>query len=135
MPLQAYNSWKQPWKPLSAAVNAGLKRSTQAGGKQEKFKRARAYAEAAADAVLVHSKSPTFGELKGFRRSVGQPLPTYASITLWDLAFAGFKLAIFANQTTQVLGRTWKHAGIAVPRTTRSSFAQGYIRACKGHWR
>ena len=77
MPLQAYNSWKRPWKPLSAAVNAGLKRSTQAEGKQEKFKRARAYAEVAADAVLVHSKSPTFGELKGFCRSVGQPLPTY----------------------------------------------------------
>jgi 2-methylisocitrate lyase-like PEP mutase family enzyme len=113
MPLQACNSWKRPWKPLSAAVNAELKRSTQARGKQEKFKRARAYAEAAADAVLVHSKSPTFGELKGFAEAWDSPCPhiavltTYASITSWDLAFAGFKLAIFANQTTQVLGRIW----------------------------
>jgi phosphoenolpyruvate phosphomutase len=101
---QARNSWKRPWKPLSAAVDAGLKRSTQAGGKQEIFKRAHAYAEAGADAVLVHSKSPTFDELKGFAEAWDSPCPhiavptTYASITVWDLAFVGFKLVIFANR-------------------------------------
>ena len=100
IPLQACTSWKL----LSAAVNAGLKRSMQAGEKQETFKRARAYAEAGADAVLVHSKSPMFGELKGFAEAWDSPCPhiavptTYASVTAWDLAFAGFKLVIFANQ-------------------------------------
>jgi hypothetical protein len=33
------------------------------------------------------------------------------------------------------LGGSLVHAGFAVPRTARSSFARGYIRACKGHWR
>lgn len=63
------------------AFNAG-------GGKQE---HARAYAEAGADAILIHFKSPMFGELKGFAEAwdslcphVAVPTP-YASITEWDL--------------------------------------------------
>ena len=41
-----------------------------------------------------------FGELKGFAEawdSLAVPT-TYASITEWDLAFAGFKLVNFADQ-------------------------------------
>ena len=73
-------------------------------GKQETFKHARAYAEAGADAILPHSKSPMFGELKGFAEAWDSLCPhiavptTYASITEWDLAFAGFDLVIFADQ-------------------------------------
>src|SRR5271156_3068644 len=101
MPPQAYNSWKRPWKPLSATANARTEAFNAGWGKQEKLKRARAYAEAGADAVLVHSKSPMFGEPKGFAEAWDSPCPHIAvptSIAAWDLAFAGFKLVIFANQ-------------------------------------
>ena len=45
-----------------------------------------------------------FGELKGFAEARDSLCPhiavptTYASITEWDLVFAGFKLVIFADQ-------------------------------------
>jgi phosphoenolpyruvate phosphomutase len=73
-------------------------------GKQEALTRARAYAQAGADAVLVHSKSSTFDELKDFTDAWDGACPlvavptTYAGITAHDLAAAGFKLVIFANQ-------------------------------------
>ena len=73
-------------------------------GKQEALKRAYAYAEAGADAVLVHSKSSTFDELREFTADWESPCPlvcvptTYAETTATDLAAAGFKLVIFANQ-------------------------------------
>ncbi|MGH8010756.1 MAG: isocitrate lyase/phosphoenolpyruvate mutase family protein, partial [Candidatus Binatia bacterium] len=73
-------------------------------GMQEALKRARAYAEAGADAVLVHSKSSTFDELKDFAAAWNGLCPlvavptTYAGVTAADLAAAGFKLVIFANQ-------------------------------------
>ena len=75
-------------------------------GKHEALRRARAYAEAGADAILIHSKAATFDEeLKDFAASWDRPCPlvsvptTYADITAHDLAAAGFQLVIFANQT------------------------------------
>ena len=75
-------------------------------GKQEALHRARAYVEAGADAILIHSKATTFDEeLRDFAASWDMPCPlvsvptTYADITAHDLAAAGFQLVIFANQT------------------------------------
>ena len=75
-------------------------------GKQEALHRARAYVEAGADAILIHSKAATFDEeLRDFAASWDMPCPlvsvptTYADITAHDLAAAGFQLVIFANQT------------------------------------
>ena len=75
-------------------------------GKHEALCRAHAYAEAGADAILIHSKAATFDEeLKDFAASWDRPCPlvsvptTYADITAHDLATAGFQLVIFANQT------------------------------------
>ena len=73
-------------------------------GKHEALKRASAYAEAGADAVLVHSKSETFDELREFTADWENPCPlvcvptTYADTTAADLSAAGFQLVIFANQ-------------------------------------
>jgi phosphoenolpyruvate phosphomutase len=77
-------------------------------GLDEALLRARAYADAGADAVLVHSKERDFDELSRFARawdrSWDRPVPlvavptTYASVSLETLAAAGFRLAIFANQ-------------------------------------
>lgn len=73
-------------------------------GEDEALRRARAYAAAGADAVLVHSKEPTFDELRAFaaRWDGGVPLvavpTTYPAVSMAELHAAGFRLAIFANQ-------------------------------------
>ncbi len=73
-------------------------------GMEEALKRAKAYAEAGADAILVHSKASSFHELREFARvwSGTAPLvvvPTlFPSVTLEELQESGFKVVIFANQ-------------------------------------
>lgn len=73
-------------------------------GVDEALDRARAYASAGADAVLVHSKAPTFDELAAFARAWDGAVPlvavptTYPDVTAEALLAAGFKMAIFANQ-------------------------------------
>jgi phosphoenolpyruvate phosphomutase len=85
-------------------------------GTQEALKRAYAYAEAGADAVLVHSKSSTFDELKDFTDAWDGACPlvavptTYAGITAADLAAAGFKLVIFANQALRAAVKAMRAA-------------------------
>ncbi len=66
--------------------------------------RAHAYAEAGADAILVHSKAPTFDELRAFaarwdhcRPLVAVPT-TYGDVAIDELAASGFRMVIFANQ-------------------------------------
>ncbi len=73
-------------------------------GIEEALQRARAYAAAGADAVLIHSKAPTFDELAEFARAWDGSCPlvavptTYPDVTSAELLAAGFKMAIFANQ-------------------------------------
>ncbi len=73
-------------------------------GQEEALRRAEAYAGAGADAVLIHSKSPTFDELRAVsRRWTGRvPLvvvPTiFGAVTAEELERHGFKFVIFANQ-------------------------------------
>ena len=73
-------------------------------GLDEALLRARAYADAGADAVLVHSKSRDFRELQEFSRKWDKAVPlvavptTYPEVTVEELEQAGFSLAIFANQ-------------------------------------
>ncbi|MEW6300024.1 MAG: isocitrate lyase/phosphoenolpyruvate mutase family protein [Thermodesulfobacteriota bacterium] len=85
-------------------------------GTQEALKRAYAYAEAGADAILVHSKSSSFAELRDFAAAWDGPCPlvavptTYADITAADLAAAGFKLVIFANQALRAAVKAMRQA-------------------------
>lgn len=85
-------------------------------GTQEALKRAYAYAEAGADAILVHSKSSSFAELRDFTAAWDGPCPlvavptTYADITAADLAAAGFKLVIFANQALRAAVKAMRQA-------------------------
>ena len=74
-------------------------------GKEEALNRIQAYAEAGADAILIHSKEPTFDELREVAQSCTHlkiPLvavpTTYDSITAHELETAGFKMVIYANQ-------------------------------------
>ncbi len=102
-------------------------------GMSEALKRAHAYAEAGADMILMHSKAPTAAEVFEFmRRWEGETpivvVPTlYASVAFEELAAAGVKLVIFANQvlrgavkgmqeTLAVLART-RHLEAVTPHT------------------
>jgi phosphoenolpyruvate phosphomutase len=72
-------------------------------GLDEALERGRAYADAGADMVLVHSKSPTPEEVFAFARRWDRATPLacvptiYKDTSVSELAEAGFKLVIFAN--------------------------------------
>ncbi len=73
-------------------------------GQDEALKRAKAYADAGADAVLIHSKSPTFDELRAVSQKWSGRVPLvvvptiFGSVTADELERHGFKIVIFANQ-------------------------------------
>jgi len=73
-------------------------------GQEEALKRAEAYAAAGADAVLIHSKSPTFDELRAVSRQWSGRVPLvvvptiFGAVTAEELERHGFKIVIFANQ-------------------------------------
>jgi len=73
-------------------------------GLEEAMKRALAYAQAGADALLIHSKSKSPQEVLAFARDWrgGKPLvvvPTmFPTASVEELFQAGFKVIIFANQ-------------------------------------
>lgn len=73
-------------------------------GRDEALLRARAYADAGADAVLIHSKATTVDELASVARAWDRPTPlvavptTYFQVTANELASLGIKIVIYANQ-------------------------------------
>ena len=73
-------------------------------GQEEALRRAHAYVEAGADAIFIHSKSNTPGEIVSFARAwdFSAPLvicPTsYPMITLEEINQLGIKMVIYANQ-------------------------------------
>lgn len=73
-------------------------------GLDEALHRAHAYADAGADAVLVHSKAKSAGEVEAFLAAWGGRLPvvtvptTYYEWSLDDAAAAGASVVIHANQ-------------------------------------
>jgi phosphoenolpyruvate phosphomutase len=77
-------------------------------GMEEALKRGRAYADAGADMVLIHSKSKEPDEVIAFARAWDRPqtplvcVPTiYKSTPVSTLHEAGFKLIIFANHAVR----------------------------------
>ena len=73
-------------------------------GQEEALRRAEAYAGAGADAVLIHSKSSTFDELRAVARQWSGRVPLvvvptiFGAVTAEELERHGFKFVIFANQ-------------------------------------
>ncbi|MBI3492923.1 MAG: isocitrate lyase/phosphoenolpyruvate mutase family protein [Acidobacteria bacterium] len=73
-------------------------------GMDEALRRGRAYADAGADAVLIHSKHGTADEVARFAGEWDRLTPlvcvptTYKDAGVDELARAGFKMVIFANQ-------------------------------------
>jgi phosphoenolpyruvate phosphomutase len=73
-------------------------------GQDEALERAHAYADAGADAILVHSAQPTGEEVVAFARRWNRGVPlvavptTYSRVDVDELSAAGFSMIIFANQ-------------------------------------
>lgn len=73
-------------------------------GLDEALRRGRAFADAGADAVLIHSSQSTVDEVARFAEEWDRLTPlvcvptTYHSATVDELARIGFKMVIFANQ-------------------------------------
>jgi phosphoenolpyruvate phosphomutase len=72
-------------------------------GMEEALKRAHAYADAGADAILIHSKAKTPNELWEFSRQWNRPTPLvsvptiYKDVTADELYEHGYRIVIFAN--------------------------------------
>jgi len=72
-------------------------------GQEEALKRAHAYAEAGADAILIHSKAPTPAPIVEFIQAWNFRVPlvvvptTYYTITAGELEELGVKMVIYAN--------------------------------------
>ncbi len=85
-------------------------------GKEEALKRIHAYVKAGADAILIHSKAPTFDELREVAQTCEGRIPlvavptTYGDVTTQELEEAGFKMVIFANQALRSAIRSMREA-------------------------
>ncbi len=106
-------------------------------GREEALKRAEAYAEAGADAVLIHSKSPTFDELKAVAKAWSGRIPLVVVPTIFDqvttaeLEDAGFKIVIYANQLVRASIRAMQDALDLIKRDTRPGSVNDRIVALK----
>ncbi|PYI17474.1 putative phosphoenolpyruvate phosphomutase [Aspergillus violaceofuscus CBS 115571] len=103
--------------------------------KNEALERARAYADAGADAVLVHSKSDSFEELREFAAAwdrssscvlVAVPT-TYEGTSADELFAAGFKVVIFANQALRAAVRAMQDAMVVLQREARPAAVRDSI--------
>ena len=80
-------------------------------GQDEVLKRARAYADAGADAILVHSKEPTPAQIFGFMRAWHDRAPivviptTYYETTAQEIERAGIRMVIYANHAMRATVR------------------------------
>ncbi|HJR78007.1 MAG TPA: isocitrate lyase/phosphoenolpyruvate mutase family protein [Nitrospiraceae bacterium] len=92
---------------------------------EEALTRAEAYAEAGADAVLIHSKSATFDELRTVAKAWSGRVPLVVVPTIFDqvttteLEEAGFKIVIYANQMVRASIRAMRDALTVIKKDTR----------------
>jgi phosphoenolpyruvate phosphomutase len=102
-------------------------------GMEEALRRARAYAAAGADAVLVHSKATDFAELREFSRAWDGGVPlvavptTYPDVGTDELYASGFRLAIFANQALRAAIVAMRESLAAMRRTGRIASVEKQI--------
>lgn len=95
---------KQTQKSPDFVVIARTEAFIAGWGLEEALKRGRAYADAGADLVLVHSKLPTPDEVNAFAARWDRPVPLavvptiFKQTTAEQLFQSGYRLVIFANQ-------------------------------------
>lgn len=102
-------------------------------GQAEALKRAEAYAEAGADAVLIHSKSKKFDELRAVYRAWSGRVPLVVVPTIFDqttaaeMEEAGAKIIIYANQPVRAAIRAMQDALRLIKQDTRPGAANDII--------
>jgi phosphoenolpyruvate phosphomutase len=102
-------------------------------GTAEAVRRAYAYAEAGADAILVHSKEPTCGELAEVARLWDQRVPlvavptTYAGVTVAELEALGIKMVIYANHGLRSSLRAMEETYAEILRTGSTASVESRI--------
>src|SRR5499433_916599 len=100
---------------------------------EEALKRAEAYAEAGADAVLIHSKSRSFDELKAVYKAWSSRVPLVVVPTIFDqttadeMARAGAKIIIYANQPVRAAIRGMRETLAVIQKDTRPGAANDRI--------
>jgi len=94
-------------------------------GREEALRRARAYADAGADAVLIHSKSKTLDELAETQKQWDRETPLVIVPTIFPTASAddcyeaGFKIVIFANHGLRASIKAMQETLAELTRTRR----------------
>ena len=102
-------------------------------GQDEALKRAEAYAEAGADAVLIHSKSKKFDELKTVYKAWSGRAPLVVVPTIFDqttaeeMEDAGAKIIIYANQPVRAAIRAMRDTLDLIRKDTRPGAANDRI--------
>jgi len=102
-------------------------------GQEEALKRAEAYANAGADAVLIHSKSKKFDELKAVYKAWSGRVPLVVVPTIFDqttaaeLEEAGAKIIIYANQPVRAAIRAMRDTLDLIKKDTRPGAANDRI--------
>jgi len=102
-------------------------------GQEEALKRAEAYAAAGADAVLIHSKSKKFDELKAVYTAWSGRVPLVVVPTIFDqttakeMEEAGAKIIIYANQPVRAAIRGMREALDLIKKDTRPGAANDRI--------
>lgn len=92
-------------------------------GMAEALKRAHMYADAGADAILVHSKSTEYTEIVEFGERWSRDVPlvavptTYAHVEEATLFAAGYRLVIYANHMLRSQVRTTRETLVELDRT------------------
>jgi phosphoenolpyruvate phosphomutase len=102
-------------------------------GQEEALKRAEAYAEAGADAVLIHSKSKKFDELNTVYKAWSGRVPLVVVPTIFDqttaaeMEEAGAKIIIYANQPVRAAIRSMRDTLALIKQDTRPGAANDRI--------
>ena len=106
-------------------------------GPDEALARARAYADAGADAVLIHSKSPTIDELAGVTRAWDRATPlvsvptSYYRATVEQLAALGVKMVIYANHGLRCALQAMEQAYAEILRSGSTALIEERLWAMK----
>lgn len=106
---------KQTQKDPNFVVIARTEALIAGWGMEEALKRGRAYADAGADLVLIHSKAKTPDEIVEFASLWDRETPlvsvptTYNTISAPELAEAGYKAVIFANHGLRAAIKNTQH--------------------------
>lgn len=102
-------------------------------GLAETLQRARAYADAGADAVLVHSKAADVSEIAAVTHLWDRPVPlvavptTYYRVTAQELAALGIKVVIYANHGLRAALRAMEETYAEILRSGSTAAVEGRL--------